>query len=92
MNCMIYLRINIDFHLSNSLFDFQDYYLVFLDVDQQTENIVSAIYKTMNRVYIPALKECKAWGDINPPNPKSQDIIKSYISKVMLFIDYLASK
>ncbi|KAI8438603.1 hypothetical protein MSG28_011048 [Choristoneura fumiferana] len=67
-----------------------DYYLVYLDIDQQTENIVSAIYKTMDRVYIPALKECKAWGDINPPNPKSQDIIKTYVSKVMLFIDYLA--
>ncbi|KAI8438610.1 hypothetical protein MSG28_011048 [Choristoneura fumiferana] len=61
-----------------------------LKMDQQTENIVSAIYKTMDRVYIPALKECKAWGDINPPNPKSQDIIKTYVSKVMLFIDYLA--
>lgn len=62
------------------------------DFNQETENVVSGIYKTMNLVYVPALKACKAWGDINPPNPNSVDIIKSYISKIMLFIDYLASK
>ncbi|XP_060805314.1 dynein axonemal heavy chain 8 [Amyelois transitella] len=66
-----------------------DYYLVFFDMNQETENVVSGIYKTISRVYIPALQVCKAWGDINPPNPRSADIIKSYISKIMLFVDYL---
>lgn len=61
-------------------------------MNQETENVVSAIYKTMSRVYIQALTVCKAWGDLNPPNPNSTDITKSYISKIMLFIDYLASK
>lgn len=61
-------------------------------MNQETENVVSGIFKTMNRVYVPALQVCKAWGDINPPNPRSQDIIKTYISKIMLFIDYLESK
>nr|XP_037867095.1 dynein heavy chain 8, axonemal isoform X2 [Bombyx mori] len=67
-----------------------DYYLVYLDMNQETENVVSGIFKTMDRVYIPAIKCCKAWGDLNPPKPNSEDIIKTYISKVMLFIDYLA--
>lgn len=62
------------------------------DVNPESENVVSAIFKTMSRVYIPALLACKAWGDINPPNPKSVDIVKEYISKIMLFIDYLESK
>jgi hypothetical protein len=70
----------------------QDYYLVFFDMNPETDNVVSGIYKTMNHVYVPALSVCKAWGDINPPNPKSEDIIKTYVSKIMLFIDYLASK
>lgn len=61
-------------------------------MNQESENVVSGIYKTMNRVYIPALQNCKAWGDINPPNPRSEEIIKFYVSKIMLFIDYLASK
>lgn len=61
-------------------------------MNQETENVVSGIFKTMDRVYIPAIKCCKAWGDLNPPKPNSEDIIKTYISKVMLFIDYLASK
>lgn len=61
-------------------------------MNQETENVVSGIFKTMQRVYVPALQACQAWGDLNPPNPKSKDIIKSYISKIMLFIDYLASE
>lgn len=61
-------------------------------MNQETENVVSGIFKTMKRVYIPALEACQAWGDLNPPNPNSKDIIKSYISKIMLFIDYLASE
>ncbi|RVE46462.1 hypothetical protein evm_008872 [Chilo suppressalis] len=68
----------------------EDYYLVFFDMNPETENVVSGIFKTMREVYVPALKACKAWGDINPPNPRSEDIIKTYISKIMLFIDYLA--
>ncbi|CAH0727356.1 unnamed protein product, partial [Brenthis ino] len=67
-----------------------DYYLVVFDMNQEKENVVSGIFKTMQRVYVPALQACQAWGDLNPPNPKSKDIIKSYISKIMLFIDYLA--
>ncbi|CAG9137209.1 unnamed protein product [Plutella xylostella] len=66
-----------------------DYYMAFFDIDQETENVVSAVFKTMMNVYVPALQACKAWGDLNPPNPKSSDIIKEYISKIMLFIDYL---
>lgn len=62
------------------------------DINQETENVVSAVFKTLKDVYVPALETCKAWGDINPPNPKSADIIKEYISKIMLFIDYLESK
>ncbi|XP_075973556.1 dynein heavy chain 8, axonemal kl-3 [Anticarsia gemmatalis] len=67
-----------------------DFFLVLFDVNQDTENIVSGIFRTMQSVYIPALNACRAWGDINPPNPKSQDTIKYYISKIMLFVDYLA--
>lgn len=74
------------------MYIFKDFFLVIFDMNQETENVVSGIYKTMKRVYVPALQACKAWGDLNPPNPKSEDIIKSYISKIMLFIDYLASK
>ncbi|CAK1540075.1 unnamed protein product [Leptosia nina] len=66
-----------------------DYYLVFFDMNQETENVVSGIYRTMKRVYVPALNMCKAWGDINPPNPRSAEIINTYISKIMLFSDYL---
>ncbi|KPJ08753.1 Dynein heavy chain 8, axonemal [Papilio machaon] len=66
-----------------------DYYLVYIDISSEKDNVVSGIYKTMVQVYIPALKECQAWGDLNPPNPRSGDIIPSYISKIMLFIDYL---
>lgn len=66
--------------------------MAFFDIDQETENVVSAVFKTMMNVYVPALQACKAWGDLNPPNPKSSDIIKEYISKIMLFIDYLESK
>ncbi|VVC98542.1 unnamed protein product [Leptidea sinapis] len=68
----------------------EDYYLVFFDINQESENIVSGIYNTMKRVYIPALGACRAWGDLNPPNPKSDDIIRTYVSKIMLFNDYLA--
>ncbi|XP_028156116.1 dynein heavy chain 8, axonemal [Ostrinia furnacalis] len=82
------------YRIKNKLIDSknvaEDYYLVYFDMSQDTENVVSGIYNTMSRVYIPALQCCKAWGDINPPNPRSEDIIKSYISKIMLFIDYLA--
>ena len=60
-------------------------------MNQETDNVVSGICKTMQRVYIPALKACEGWGDINPPNPKSDEIIKRYISKFVLFVDYLAS-
>ncbi|XP_052742928.1 dynein axonemal heavy chain 8 [Bicyclus anynana] len=67
-----------------------DYFYVVFDVNQETENIVSGIFKTLQRVYVPAVKACQAWGDLNPPNPKSADIIKTYISRIMLFIDYLA--
>ncbi|XP_045497912.1 dynein axonemal heavy chain 8 [Colias croceus] len=67
----------------------EDYYLVFFDMNQESENVVSGIYRTIKRVYIPALNVCKAWGDLNPPNPRSSDIIKTYISKIMLFSDYL---
>ncbi|KPI94920.1 Dynein heavy chain 8, axonemal [Papilio xuthus] len=66
-----------------------DYYLVYIDISSEKDNVVSGIYKTMVQVYIPALKECQAWGDLNPPNPRSGDIIPAYISKIMLFIDYL---
>ncbi|KOB75592.1 Dynein heavy chain 8, axonemal [Operophtera brumata] len=68
-----------------------DCFLVFIDMNQETENVVSGIYKTMQSVYIPALQACKAWGDINPPNPNSAAIISFYISRIMLFIDYLAT-
>ncbi|KAL0851104.1 hypothetical protein ABMA28_006975, partial [Loxostege sticticalis] len=82
------------YRIKNKLIDSknvaEDYYLVFFDMNQESENVVSGIYKTMNRVYIPALQNCKAWGDINPPNPRSEEIIKFYVSKIMLFIDYLA--
>lgn len=61
-------------------------------MNQECENVVSGIFKTMKRVYIPALNVCKAWGDINPPNPRSTEIINTYISKIMLFSDYLESK
>ncbi|XP_072937033.1 dynein axonemal heavy chain 8 [Epargyreus clarus] len=67
-----------------------DYFLVLFDMNQETENVVSGIFKTLQRVYIPALQACKAWGDLNPPNPRSADTIKTYISKIMIFIDYLA--
>lgn len=62
-----------------------------LDINQETENIVSGIFKAMMATYMPALKNCQAWGDINPPNPNSEAIIKYYISKMNLFVDYLAS-
>ncbi|KAJ8735702.1 hypothetical protein PYW07_007322 [Mythimna separata] len=67
-----------------------DYYFALIDMNQETDNVVSGICKTMQRVYIPALKTCRGWGDINPPNPHSTDIINTYISKLMLFVDYLA--
>ncbi|KAH9641786.1 hypothetical protein HF086_003912 [Spodoptera exigua] len=67
-----------------------DYFFVVFDVNPETNNVVSAIYHTMRRVYIPALKTCQGWEDINPPNPNSQTIINTYISKIMLFVDYLA--
>ncbi|XP_047526251.1 dynein axonemal heavy chain 8 [Pieris napi] len=66
-----------------------DYYLVFFDMNQESENVVSGIFRTMKRVYVPALNVCKAWGDLNPPNPRSAEIINTYISKIMLFTDYL---
>lgn len=71
---------------------FQEFFLVLFNMDSETENVVSGIFKTMKRAYVPALQKCKAWGDLNPPNPKSVDLIKYYISKFMLFIDYLESK
>lgn len=61
-------------------------------MNQETGNVVSGIYKTMINVYVPALQACKAWGDLNPPNPRSADTIQMYISKIMLIVDYLASK
>nr|XP_026487863.1 dynein heavy chain 8, axonemal-like [Vanessa tameamea] len=67
-----------------------DFFLVIFDMNQETENVVSGIYATMQRVYVSALQACQAWGDLNPPNPKSEEKIKTYISKIMLFIDYLA--
>ncbi|XP_047042441.1 dynein axonemal heavy chain 8-like [Helicoverpa zea] len=67
-----------------------EYYLAQFDINQETENVVSGIYKTLHRVYLPALQVCKGWGHLNPPNPKSDDIVKFYISKIMLFVDYLA--
>lgn len=70
----------------------QDYFCVIFDINQETENVVSGIFNTMRRVYMPALLVCKAWGDINPPNPHSEEIIKFYISKMKLFLDYLESK
>lgn len=62
------------------------------DINPETENIVSAVYNTLMRTIVPALRVCSGWGDVNPPNPKSADIINYYISKVMLFMDYLASE
>ncbi|KAJ8736205.1 hypothetical protein PYW08_006861 [Mythimna loreyi] len=67
-----------------------DYFFVLFDINQETDNVVSGICKTMQRVYIPALKMCRGWGDINPPNPNSSDIIRTYVSKFVLFVDYLA--
>ncbi|XP_034837309.1 dynein axonemal heavy chain 8 [Maniola hyperantus] len=67
-----------------------DYFLVLFDMNQDTENVVSGIFKTLKRVHVPAIRACQAWGDLNPPNPKSDDIIKAYISRIMLFLDYLA--
>ncbi|XP_041975311.1 dynein axonemal heavy chain 8 [Aricia agestis] len=66
-----------------------DYYLAIFDMNQKTGNVVSGIFNTFRDVYVPALKNCGAWGDLNPPNPKSRDVISAYISKIMLFIDYL---
>lgn len=71
---------------------FQDYYEVLIDMKGPKDNIVSGIFNTMNRVYVPSLKECKAWGDLNPPNPRSQDMIAYYVSKIKLFVDYLESE
>ncbi|CAH1639832.1 unnamed protein product [Spodoptera littoralis] len=65
------------------------YFYMLLDINQETENVVSSIFKIMKRVYIPALQACQGWGCLNPPNPKSQETIKSYISKIMMFVDYL---
>lgn len=74
------------------MYDFQDYYFMMFDLNPETENVVSAVYNTLSRTLIPALRVCSGWGDVNPPNPKSGNIIKYYISKVMLFMDYLASE
>lgn len=68
---------------------FQQYFYMLLDINQETENVVSSIYKIMKRAYIPALKACQGWGRLNPPNPKSEESIKSYISKIMMFVKYL---
>lgn len=62
------------------------------DINPDSENVVSAIYKTLMRTLVPALQVCSAWGDVNPPNPKSETIIGYYRSKVMFFMNYLASK
>lgn len=62
------------------------------DINPESENVVSAVYKTLMRTIVPALQACSGWGDINPPNPKSDAIIKYYRSKVMVFIHYLESK
>lgn len=62
------------------------------NLDPETQNVVSAAYNTLMRTVIPALQVCTGWGDVNPPNPKSENIIKYYISKVLLFMDYLASE
>lgn len=61
-------------------------------MDPDTQNVVSSIYNTLKKIYMPSLRVCKAWGDLNPPNPNSVDVIKSYISKMMLFVNYLQSK
>ncbi|KAL4712627.1 hypothetical protein ACJJTC_007924 [Scirpophaga incertulas] len=68
----------------------EEYFLVYFNMNPETDNVVSGIYKTMSNIYAPALQVCKAWGDINPPNPRSDDIIRTYVSKIMLFFDYLA--
>ncbi|XP_061708954.1 dynein axonemal heavy chain 8 [Cydia pomonella] len=82
------------YRIKNKLVDTKnvadDYYLVFIDMDQERENVVSGVFKMLTSAYVPALKACKAWGDINPPNPKSDDMIKTYLSRMNLFFDYLA--
>lgn len=62
------------------------------DINPDTENVVSAVYKTLSRSILPALLSCSGWGDINPPNPKSETYISYYKTKVMLFMDYLLSE
>lgn len=62
------------------------------DINPDTENVVSAVYKTLSRSIVPALESCSGWGDINPPNPKSETYIRYYKTKVMLFMDYLQSE
>lgn len=92
---MIFILLKVFTAQANPMYHFclfQDYFFVVFDVNPETDNVVSAIYHTMTRVYIPALKVCKGWGDINPPNPNSATIIKTYESKIMLFVDYLASE
>ncbi|XP_026319438.1 dynein heavy chain 8, axonemal-like [Hyposmocoma kahamanoa] len=67
-----------------------DYFFMMFDINPETENVVSAVYNSLMRTIVPALQVCSGWGDVNPPNPKSENIIKYYISKVLLFMDYLA--
>ncbi|KOB72744.1 putative Ciliary dynein heavy chain [Operophtera brumata] len=71
-----------------------DYFLVFIDMNQETENVVSGIYKTMKSVYIPALQACQAWGDINPPNPNKTktdlDCCTRFKINLMLYEDELS--
>ncbi|CAH0592601.1 unnamed protein product [Chrysodeixis includens] len=86
--CVALYRIKTDEIDSKNVAD--AYYYAQFDINQETANVVSAVYKTMHRVYVPALKACKAWGDINPPNPFSDEIIRRYILKIMLFVEYLA--
>lgn len=66
--------------------------MTMIDMRKDTDNIVSGIYNTLERVFLASLEQCKGWGDLNPPNPKSEEIINFYISKIKLFIDYLASE
>ncbi|CAB3256562.1 unnamed protein product [Arctia plantaginis] len=67
-----------------------DYFMTLIDMRKETDNIVSGLYKTLERIFLASLEQCKGWGDLNPPNPKSEEMIKYYISKIKLFIDYLA--
>ncbi|GBP33368.1 Dynein heavy chain 5, axonemal [Eumeta japonica] len=65
-----------------------DFCLVFFDASDG-KSIVAGIYDTLKRAYLPALAECKGWGDLNPPNPNSAELVKTYVSRIVLFVDYV---